>query len=415
MNDHPTTTLDEATIADLAAKLGMDPSEVTSRLGAPSAPLVRDHIAEYLAAATKNTRRTYSTPLLRLCDGVGPICDQMCELCLGTGLTCRCDCAPCVSSRVTLAALGAQRVSAVTYSEDHARMLTVIARRMAVKKGIVDNRRRAARGLPPKMADGYGAEETAVAAVRSLFEHAVRHTGGVNHAKAIDKPRRTGQERRPLHDFELVELHHMTASGGDDPDLDVLILDYVIATGARREGVYTLTVGQLHRDRQVIDLKDKFKRKQPAPVSVELIDRLLAHAKERGGDQCDPASSAYRPDANVFWFRSRDVPQPMTSRRIDTLISRWQRGLPWAAEEQVGLHHIRHTISAFIAMEYGPQYKKRYLRHADGSVTDRYGVCTFEELSRAMSDLLDFEHPLVHGIDDRRKETMRRLGMSDDD
>lgn len=415
MNDQPTTTLDDATIAELALKLGMDPNEVTARLTAPSAPLVRDHIDEYLAASTKNTRRTYSTPLLRLRDGVGPICDQTCEPCLHDGLTCRCECAPCVSSRVTLPALGGQRVSAVSYSEDHARTLTVIARRMAIKKGMLDNRRRAGRGLPAKMADGYGAEETAVAALRSLFEHAVGHTGGVNHAKGVDKPRRTDRERRPLQDFELVELHHLTASGGDDPDLDVLILDYVIATGARREGVYTLTVGQLHRDRQVIDLKDKFKRKQPAPVSVELIDRLLAHAIERGGDQCDPTSSAYRPDANVFWFRASDEPRLMTTRRIDTLINRWQRNLRWAADEQVGLHHIRHTISAFIAMEYGPQYKKRYLRHADGSVTDRYGVCTFEELARAMSDLLDFEHPLVHGINERRKETLRRLGMSDDD
>jgi hypothetical protein len=32
-----------------------------------------------------------------------------------------------------------------------------------------------------------------------------------------------------------------------------------------------------------------------------------------------------------------------------------------------------------------------------------------------MSDLLDFEHPLVHGVNDRRKQTLRRLGMSADD
>ncbi len=54
-------------------------------------------------------------------------------------------------------------------------------------------------------------------------------------------------------------------------------------------------------------------------------------------------------------------------------------------------------MAAFLAALYGPQYKKRSLRHADGFVTDGYGVCTFEELARALSDLLDFEHPLVHG------------------
>jgi site-specific recombinase XerD len=414
MTFDPTRELDAATVADLAARLGIGADEVTARLAGPAAPLVADHIADYLAECTENTRRTYATPLRRLRDGVGPICDQHCEPCLSGDFTCRCDCAPCRSSRVVVPALAAERVSALSYSEDHARTLTVVARRMAVKKGIVDNRRRAERGLVPKMADGYGAEETTVAALRSLFQHAVRYTNGVNHAQAVKKPRRADRERRPLQDFELIELHMVTSTGGNDPELDTLMLDYGIATGARREGVYTLTVGQLHRDRQVIDLRDKYKRRQPAPVSTDLLDRLFSHAIERGGDQCDPAGSAYRPDAPVFWFRAGGTFRPITERRIDTLCARWQKTLPWAAQEQLGFHHIRHTISAIIAIEYGPQYKKRYRRHADGSVTDRYGACTFEELARAMSDLLDFEHPLVHGIDERRTETLGRLGFCDD-
>jgi hypothetical protein len=72
-------------------------------------------------------------------------------------------------------------------------------------------------------------------------------------------------------------------------------------------------------------------------------------------------------------------------------------------------------LVAFRATPYGPQYKKRYLRHADRSVIDGYGVCTLEELARAVSDLLDIEPPLVHGVNDRRKQTLRRLGMSADD
>ena len=72
-------------------------------------------------------------------------------------------------------------------------------------------------------------------------------------------------------------------------------------------------------------------------------------------------------------------------------------------------------MAAFLATLHGPQYQKRYLHHAEGTVTEGYGICTFEELARAMSDLLKFEHPIVHGVDERRKETMRRLGMSDDD
>jgi integrase len=408
--------LDDAAIEVLAEQLGQDPAMLRAQLlGTTAAPLVRDHIETYLTRCSTRTRATYRTALLRLRDGVGPVCDQTCAPCLGDGFICRCTCAACRDSRISVPALGAKRVSVTTYSETIVRDLAAISRRMAVKKGIVDNRRRATRSQVAKNGDGYGAEETTVGALRSLFEDAKQHTGGINHAKDVRKPRRTGRERRPMHAFELVELHYLTGVGGNDPELDTLMLDYGIATGARREGVYTLSIGQLHRERQVIDLRDKYKRKQPAPVSAELLDRLLAHAKARGGPQCDPDSEHYRPDAPVFWYKTSSGCRPVTERRIDYLIARWQRELPWANAEQLGFHHIRHTMASFLATMYGPQYKKRYLRHADGNVTDGYGVCTFEELARAMSDLLEFEHPLVHGVNDRRKETMRRLGLSDDD
>lgn len=408
--------LDENALADMARKMGEDPETVRARLfGGPRSPLVRDHIDAYKSMLNEDTRRTYATALTRLRDGVGPVCDQTCEACLGPDLMCRCDCAPCRSSRVIVPAIGDRHVSSEVYNEAVVRALAAVSRRLAVKRGILDNRVRATKGLVAKNGDGYGAEETAVTALRGLFETAKKYLGNVNPAKEIPKPRRTGREKRPLHAFELVELHYLTASGGDDPELDVLLLDFGIATGVRRVGVYQATVGQLHRERQVVDLRDKYKRKQPAPVSLELIDRLLAHAKERGGPQCDPNSPLYRPDAPVLWYRKGTSCLPITSRRFDTLTERWQRELTWANAEQLGFHHIRHTVAAIVATQYGPQYKKRYLRHADGSVTDAYGVCTFEELTRAMSDLLQYEHPLVHGIDERRKETMRRLAMSDDD
>ena len=211
---------------------------------------------------------------------------------------------------------------------------------------------------------------------------------------------------------ELAELHHITATGGDDRELDVLLVDTGLATGARIEGLVELTVGQLHRSTQIIDMKDKGKRIVPMPVSGELIDRLLAHARTRGGTICDPTSPSYRPDARVFWSKAPGgVYRPMSGRRFDTLAGRWQRSIDWAMEEQLGFHHLRHTMGARLATHAGPQYKKRYLRHADTTVTDMYGRCTLDALARAMSQLLSFEHPLVHGLDDRDRERRSRLGL----
>lgn len=116
-----------------------------------------------------------------------------------------------------------------------------------------------------------------------------------------------------------------------------------------------------------------------------------------------PDSPDYRPDSPVFYHRTRSgTYQAITFRRFDTLHGRWQKELGWAAEEQVGYHHLRHIISHELKTRCGPPYAKRYLRHSKGDVTDTYGACNTAELARALSDLFEYEHPLVDGIDQRR-------------
>jgi integrase len=407
------TPHDPELLRQLAASSGLSVEELTRRLAAPAGPTVAAHIADYLTKLGENTRRTYATALRRFAEGVGPVCDQTCEPCLDPDrdYTCHCDCRACVSSRLTAPRIADEPVSAAVYSRDNADRIRVISRRLAIKKGIVENRRRARRGLVAKSADGFGAEETAVAALRSLYAAGAEWCGGTNAAAGITKPRRRSRERRPMHPFELVELCYVTATGGNDPELDALILDFAIATGARREGIHTLTVGQLHPDRQMVALRDKFKHTQEAPVSSALLDRLTAHAVTRGGPHCDRSSRAFIPDTPVFWYGNSDAPKPITERRLDYIVRRWQTELGWANNEQLGFHHIRHTIGWLLEGRYGRAFKRRYLRHADGDVTDGYGMCTMEELTRAMTDLLDFDHPLVHGLEERRLDTLRRLGI----
>ena len=95
----------------------------------------------------------------------------------------------------------------------------------------------------------------------------------------------------------------------------------------------------------MIRLRDKNNEEVDQPVSAELLEQLSRHAIERGGPQCDPKSPQYRPDVPVFYYRAgKGKYKPVTSRRFDTLNLRWQKGLAWAAEEQVGYHHPRHTI-----------------------------------------------------------------------
>lgn len=165
------TAVDPTTLAALAEQLGLTPEEAAARLAgpAPNGPLFDDLIATPLAKANKNTRRTFKTHVHRLRDGIGPICDQDCEPCLvGPDFTCRCECAPCVESRIVGAPLKGTRVSPATFNRETFGALAAVAGRVAVKRGIVENRVRHRSGLAQKNADGIGAQETAISAARWL-------------------------------------------------------------------------------------------------------------------------------------------------------------------------------------------------------------------------------------------------------
>lgn len=412
--DTTSGSVDLELLEQLAAQTGRSISDLRTTLAKPTAPIIGLSVKEYLASRdSPRTRSTYRCHLRRMVFGFGPVCDQLCAACMDPGqdFACRCGCVECRSSRITLPALGWVHASSDTLTGNLVADVAAVAKRHAIKKGIIDNRGRAARGKPAKRADGRNAEETAVASMRSFYGYMAKYCEPAV-AQDVKKPRRNDREKRPLRPFELAELHMVTGNGGDDPELDLLLVDLAIATGVRASGAQGLVVKQLERHTQLINLKDKGGTTEPMPVSAELIDRLIAHAVSRGGEMCDPTSPKYVPDSPVFWKKVGGVYRPMTDRRFDNLSERWQRSLPWAMAEQLGYHHLRHTMGAILLPLFGSQVKKRYLRHADGNVSELYGRCTLEELARAMSTVLDFEHPLVHGIDEREKATRERLGLT---
>ncbi len=180
--------------------------------------------------------------------GVGPVCDQTCKPCLvpvrtfkeGTeswvvDFPCRCNCAGCRNSRITIMPMGDMHVCDEVYSKQLVINLSSVAGRYAVKSGIVANRRRAQRGLPPKEADGHNAAETAIAAARCLYLHAGVDT--YQDALKVKKPARSPKGRRSIADYQLAELIQLTEVSGNDPELDILILETAIATSVRTSGV----------------------------------------------------------------------------------------------------------------------------------------------------------------------------------
>lgn len=387
---------------------------------------VRSFAEEWLRGLpSTNTRRTYRTHVERLCDGVGPICESTtCEPCLVATdeddkrrFTCRCECRTCRDSRIQVTAQGDLPLSPEALSKRNATALVRIARRMALKQGIVDNRSRAARGLPAKQEPGIGAEETCIAALRSLFKSAAEelHTD-IDGAADIEKPGRPTGRRRALHDFELVELFEVAVGGGGDPELDELLFDFGLMTGARREGTYGATVGALHPEEQLVTVKDKYAVPVPMPVSAELVERLLSHATFRGGAACDPKSRSFQPDAPLFYYKPyrNGASHPLTDKHFTALHARWQHSLPWAAELGVTFHWLRHTMSEMLKRDFGQHFAQRFLRHTEKTVTDRYGQCSTEQLAGALGAIFGFEHPLAAAHTQRRQEVLARYGLATD-
>jgi integrase/recombinase XerC len=74
---------------------------------------------------------------------------------------------------------------------------------------------------------GRSATEHLVAALRCLYRHAEDDgyiSPGENPARKVDKPRRLPSTRRAVTDDRLAAICQAAADGGDDPELDTLLL-----------------------------------------------------------------------------------------------------------------------------------------------------------------------------------------------
>ena len=90
---------------------------------------------------------------------------------------------------------------------------------------------------------GRSATEHLVAALRCLYRHAEDDgliTPDENPARKVDKPRRLPSTRRAVTDDRLAEICQAAADGGDDPELDTLLLRLHTETACRRGGALAL-------------------------------------------------------------------------------------------------------------------------------------------------------------------------------
>lgn len=223
---------------------------------------------------------------------------------------------------------------------------------------------------------GSGAVRTLIHSARFFFR--VAASDGLvseNPASALRLPPKSHGTRRALTSSELEQIWAVARLSGNDPVLDVLLLDFHRETAARRGGALALRIVDCSVDRCSVILAEKGQRRREVPATGDLMDRLLRHSTRRGVTDST---------AQVFRFGNG---KPLTRRRYNTLWERVQRELPWARELGVSMHWLRHTTLTDISQIGGGRIASAYAGHQPQTTTDIYTKPSFEDLQRAHRQL----------------------------
>lgn len=275
-------------------------------------------------------------------------------------------------------------------------------RARAQRRQLARNARRAKKGLTQRRSGGEHAVEQFNDVLRHLYRHAgLRLETRVGLTEALPTIRRPSREEgRGLTAAQFAEVIQVAWTGGDDPDLDGLMVLYEVGTGARRQGMLYLTTDGLDVESMKVRLWEKAGSEWWQPCAVQLMGMLIEHVIDRHLVLVDPTWANVTADdvlagrrrlpsgIPVFHYRpiKGSTPHPLTRRRLNTFYDRLQETLPWADQQQVHGHDLRRTGSSWIERRFGRGVAKAWLRHAD-DVTGSYTRGTAEEV-RAATDWL---------------------------
>lgn len=297
----------------------------------------------------------------------------------------------------------------------------------AQKRLAVRNRARGAQGRPTHAHDGRSACEHLRNAASLMYRLALAEDlPGVRRNLALEltvKPR-PATTARAYSTEQLEQLWQaIFTSGGNDPELDMLVVWLALETGARRGGPIGLRVGDLQFAANRIRLGEKNGKVDEQPASAQLLAALLGHAIRRGcvvlhtapgldaGDvgvaDVLAGRALLRTDAPVLYYattrpvtrsevassgevvrvpvldtdgRPLREPRPLSRKRFETLWGRLKRDLVWLDEMHGRPHDLRKTMGTFVERAFGHAVSQRWLRHTVNDVTGTYTVAADAEV-----------------------------------
>jgi len=255
--------------------------------------------------------------------------------------------------------------------------------------------RREAKGRVVRESDGSGAGYNAIGAWRKMFTVAVNERNlaeGFNPASKVKKPARQPGRRLALKEEHLREMLEFFGSTGDDPELDLMIIRFILITGARQEGVLNLRFGGLDPDECTVRLDEKFGKVTNQPVPDWFIAELRAFALARGASRRKDPVFVKRLASGRFAQISR--------RRFNSMFGdRLQAACPWADKAQVSAHTARHHSVTVIERATSRAVATAFARHKPEGTNGIYTQASPEEVAEAVVLVYGGDHPWLHRLD----------------
>ena len=286
------------------------------------------------------------------------------------------------------------------------------AERRALKKTVRLNLKRKAAGRTLKTSDGRGAAESAIGGVRWVLRWCTdkKETGVTsNVALNVRMPSRQEAEPRSLSPAQFIEIYGAAVTTGRDPELDGLVLRHQLIQGVRRGGVLILTCGGLDASKLTVQYWDqKKKTHRTRPSTAHHLATLFNHVSERGPRIAAPDDApphvrregllAVESSDPVFYNRPTDTRDndgnllhrevhPISRKKFETLYQRIKRHVPWADDQWLRPHDMRHTSAALIDEAAGHQMAQLHLAHDSKSSTDYYTRKHHSELAKLKEEL----------------------------
>ncbi|QIS23730.1 tyrosine-type recombinase/integrase [Nocardia terpenica] len=249
---------------------------------------------------------------------------------------------------------------------------------------------RARRHMRANDRGGHAVTLHVVAALRCLYSHAqddglIDAAGNV--AARLPKPARLPSSRLAIPDKTLTQINRFTATTGNDPELDTLLIRLHTETACRVCGALRLRPQDLDPVQLVILLREKGGTERWQPVSPTLMTGLLDHQRDRGAALTEPLLRF--PDG-----------RPLTAHRHKYIWRRLRKHVPEVAARGISTHWIRHTTITWVERHFGKAVARKFAGHkiGSGSVTDIYTEATIEEVATAVAALTGEPHPLAAGM-----------------